>query len=76
MRRRIFIEIQGEIDGLSLWKLISKYKVNLTEVIDKSWVYGDVELHNIGDIIERCALYGPLKVEIGGVMYEQGEKEA
>lgn len=76
MRRRIFIEIQGEIDGLSLWKLISKYKVNLTEVIDKSWVYGDVELHNIGDIIERCALYGPLKVEIGGVMHEQSEKEA
>ncbi len=76
MRRRIFIEIQGEIDGLSLWKLISQYKVNLTEVIDKSWVYGDVELHNIGDIIERCALYGPLKVEIGGVMHEQSEKEA
>lgn len=71
-----FIEIAGDIDTLSLWKLIERYKVNLTAVGGKTWIYGDVELHNIGTIVERCALFGALKVEVkGGVAYEQEEKE-
>lgn len=70
------IEIAGDIDTLSLWKLIECYKVNLTAVEGKTWIYGDVELHNIGTIVERCALFGALKVEVkGGVAYEQEEKE-
>lgn len=71
-----FIEIAGDIDTLSLWKLIERYKVNLTAVEGKTWIYGDVELHNIGTIVERCALFGALKVEVkGGMAYEQEEKE-
>jgi hypothetical protein len=71
-----FIEITGDIDSLSLWKLIEPFKVNLTAVEGKTWIYGDVELHNIGTIVERCALFGALKVEVkGGVAYEQEEKE-
>ena len=37
-----FIEIAGDIDSLSLWKLIEPYKVNLTAVEGKTWIYGDV----------------------------------
>lgn len=71
-----FIEITGDIDSLSLWELIEPYKVNLTAVEGKTWIYGDVELHNIGTIVERCALFGALKVEVkGGMTYEQEEKE-
>lgn len=71
-----FIEITGDIDSLSLWKLIEPYKLNLTALEDKTWIYGDVGLHNIGTIVERCALFGALKVEVkGGVAYEQEEKE-
>lgn len=71
-----FIEIAGDIDTLSLWKLIERYKVNLTAVEGKTWIYGDVWLHHLGTIVERCALFGALKVEVkGGMAYEQEEKE-
>lgn len=70
------IEITGDIDSLSLWKLIEPYKVNLTAVEGKTWIYGDVWLHYLGTIVERCALFGALKVEVkGGMAYEQEEKE-
>lgn len=71
-----FIEITGDIDSLSLWKLIEPYKVNLTAIEGKTWIYGDVWLHHLGTIVERCALFGALKVEVkGGMAYEQEEKE-
>lgn len=72
-----FIEIAGDIDTLSLWSLIEPYKVNLTAVEGKAWIYGEVRLHTIGTIVERCALFGALKVEVkGGLAYEQEEKES
>lgn len=61
-----FIEIAGEVDSLTLWSLIQKFKVNLTAWENKTWIYGECELHNLGTIIERCALFGRLKVEVGG----------
>lgn len=70
------IEIAGDVDTLSLWKLIECYRVNLTAVDGKTWIYGDVEFPYIGTIVECCALFGALKVEVkGGVAYEQEEKE-
>lgn len=70
-----FINIAGDIDSIALWNLIEQYKVNLTAVIDETWVYGDVELHNLGTIVERCALFGPLKVGVRGGVYNEPKKE-
>lgn len=71
-----FIEILGEIDTLSLWSLIEPYKVNLTAIEGKTWIYGEVRLHHVGAIVERCALFGSLRVEVkGGVDDEQKEAE-
>lgn len=70
-----FINIAGDIDSIALWNLIEQYKVNLTAVIDETWVYGDVELHNLGTIVERRALFGPLKVDVRGGVYNESEKE-
>lgn len=71
-----FVEIAGEIDTLALWGLIESYKVNLTAMDGKTWIYGDVWLHNLGNIVERCALFGTLKVEVrGGGSDEQKESE-
>ena len=71
-----WVEISGDIDTISLWSLIEPYEVNLTAVEGKTWIYGEVRLHAIGTIVERCALFGALKVEVkGGVAYEQEEKE-
>ena len=76
LRCRFFIEIAGDIDSLSLWKLIEPYKVNLTAVEGKTWIYGDVWLHHLGTIVERCALYGTLRVDVkGGGPNEQKEEE-
>lgn len=75
-KRYFFIEIAGDIDSLALWKLIEYYKVNLTAVEGKTWVYGDIELHNLGTIVERCALFGTLRVDVqGGGSNEPKEKE-
>ena len=71
-----FIEITGDIDSLSLWKLVEPYKANLTAVEGKTWIYGDVWLHHLGTIVERCALYGTLRVDVkGGGPNEQKEEE-
>jgi hypothetical protein len=73
---QFWIEITGDIDTLSLWSLIEQYKVNLTAVEGKTWIYGEVRLHAIGTIVERCALFGSLKVDVkGGVGDEQKEAE-
>ena len=73
---QFWIEITGDIDTLSLWSLIEPYKVNLTAVEGKTWIYGEVRLHHLGTIVERCALFGSLKVDVkGGVGNEQKEAE-
>ena len=73
---QFWIEITGDIDTLSLWSLIEPYKVNLTAVEGKTWIYGEVRLHAIGTIVERCALFGSLKIDVkGGVGDEQKEAE-
>lgn len=56
------VEIKGKIDAISLWGLIEKYHINLTNLDDVTYVYGDVELHKVGEIISRCALFGELSI--------------
>lgn len=75
-KRSFFINIAGDIDSMSLWKRIERFGVNLTAVIGETWVYGDVELHCLGTIVEACAEYGKLKVDVqGGVQDEPKEEE-
>ena len=66
MSRHINIEIKGDIDTLSLWELIKGYKVNLMALDGVTYIYGDIRLHNLGAIIERCALFGALNVSVKG----------
>ncbi len=75
---RLFIEIKGRIDSLMLWKLIKDYKLNLTALDDKTWVYGEANYTVIADVVSKCALFGDLKAEIskGGVENEQKKTEA
>ena len=76
-KRSFFIKIAGDIDSMALWKIIEQYGVNLTAVIGESWVYGDIELHYLGTIVECCALFGPLKIDVqGGVQNEPQKKES
>lgn len=75
MKISMFVEIKGEIDTLMLWELIKDYKLNLTSVDDKTWVYGETDFMSAGKIISKCALFGDLTAEIhiGGGSDEQKE---
>lgn len=64
MKLDVTIEIKGEVDTLMLWSLIEKYKMNLTAVEDKTWIYGEVDYTTLGHIIKDCALFGDVEAEI------------
>lgn len=71
----INIEIRGKVDTLMLWSLIQRYEINLTELDDVTYIYGEIALHNAGELIARCALFGDLIVQIKGGG-SNGQKEA
>ena len=77
MKINLFVEIKGEIDSLMLWELIKEYKLNLTDVITKTWVYGETDYMTAGKVISKCALFGDLTAEIhkGGGKDEPKETE-
>lgn len=60
----LIVEIQGEVDSLMLWDLIERYHLNLTEVDDKCWVYGDCNYTTAGKVITKCALFGNISVQL------------
>lgn len=61
---KLSIEIDGNIDTIALWHLIEPYKINLTAIGNKTYIYGDVALHNVGPIVERCSLFGDVEVRL------------
>jgi hypothetical protein len=73
----LYVQIDGKVDTLMLWNLIEKYRLNLTAMDDKTWVYGKVNYTMAGEVISKCALFGDLKAEItqGGGRFEQEEKK-
>lgn len=72
---RIYIEIDGAIDSIMLWKLIERHKLNLTALDDKTWVYGEVNYSTIGDVVSKCALFGNLTVKISkGVQADESKR--
>lgn len=58
------IEIRGDLDSVALWGLIEKYHVNLTQVGDYTWVYGETSLTNVAKIVSHCALFGDITVRV------------
>lgn len=61
---RVDITISGDVDSLMLWKLIEKYKVNLFAGENKVWVYGDIELYKVGDLVAYCVLFGDVEAQV------------
>lgn len=64
MKVHVCLEIKGDIDTPILWKLIESYKVNLTAVDHKTWIYGDVSYVTLGDLISKCSLFGDVIASI------------
>ena len=61
---RLEIEIKGPADTLMLWSLIEKYKVNLTDIGEVIYIYGDTNITSAARIISCCALFGDLKIRL------------
>lgn len=73
---KLWVEIEGEIDTLMLWSLIERYNLNLTEVFDKCWVYGECNYTSASRVIAKCALFGNITAKITrGGANEQEETE-
>lgn len=53
-----FITIEGEIQSRKLWELIECYHVNLTDLGDRTLVYGETNHSDFGEIISKCSCFG------------------
>ena len=60
----ILLKIDGQVNSLELWEHLARYKVNLTDLIEFTYVYGETNLEDALQIIRICALYGPLSIEL------------
>lgn len=67
--KNIFITIPGKIDSKSLYKELKNYKMNVTDLISRVYVYGVIDLAEpmVEYIIQICYKYGPVKIEITDV---------
>lgn len=64
MSYRVHIIIKGQIDSGKLWKSIQQYPVNLIEVDNTTWVYGEIDDQNLGALISQCSQYGSIDASI------------
>lgn len=63
---RLLIRIDGTINSLELWQHIQDYEVNLTDFIDYTYIYGEVNFNDAMKIISVSALFGNIHVELSG----------
>lgn len=58
--KQLYAVIKGPFDSKKLWSLISKYKVNLTDLGNTVLVYGDVDIHDAADVLAFCSMFGEI----------------
>ena len=75
MKASVWIELRGQVDALALWRELEGYAMNVTDVIDKVWIYGDCSNEVAGRVIAICSKYGKLTAEIRGCAYEPKKEE-
>lgn len=62
----VFITIEGAIDSEALYKRLKGYKMNVTNLITRTYVYGTLDMTEpiIEYVLQICYEYGPIKVEV------------
>ena len=58
--KQLYAVIKGPFDSKKLWSLISRYKVNLTDLGNTVLVYGDVDIHDAADVLAFCSMFGEI----------------
>lgn len=57
---RFYIEIYKQIDTRSLWEQLKSYRISVTDLLDKAYIYGKVEITDLMKIIRICLDYADL----------------
>lgn len=65
---RFAMEVTGDFDAKELWFQLEPLKVNLMNLIEYVYVYGDAELPKLTQVIGICKRYGTIKC----TFYERG----
>ena len=60
----LWITIIGCDDSTKLWNAIEQYKVNLTDLGDKAYIYGEVQMPEAIEIIGVANDYGETEVSL------------
>ena len=60
----LWITIIGCEDSMKLWNAIERYKVNLTDLGDKAYIYGEVQMPEAIEIIGVANDYGETEVSL------------
>lgn len=65
MKMRIVLKLNGKIDAVGLWRMVQKYGVNVTELIDYTVVHGECSELVVLKIINCCLLFcKDIKIEM------------
>jgi hypothetical protein len=64
MSYRVHIIVKQRINAQELWKHIAKYPVNLVELDDSTWVYGEIDGKDLGALVVKCGEFGDIDASI------------
>lgn len=64
MKAHIWLEIQGKIDSEALWHQLERYGVNVTDLCQKTLVYGEVDILTAGTIVTICSMHGNIQATV------------
>lgn len=59
--------IKGKIDSKELWNDICRYDVNVTDMGEVTFVYGQVSMYDSMFIIDICRKYGDITSEVTSI---------
>ena len=63
MKAHIFATILAR-DGKKLYDSLARFGLNLTDMGAEQLVYGEINLSDIGEVVQICSDFGDSKIEI------------
>ena len=63
----INVTINGKIDSKALWEDIKEYDVNVTDLGEVTFVYGECSMYHAMFIADICRKYGDITKEVTSI---------
>jgi len=61
------VTIEGKIESRDLWEDVHRFRVNVTDMIHYTWVYGELSMKDAMIVISICRKYGDIKSEVTSI---------